>query len=344
MAAQTFLYYRLYPEDQMRIKLIVFLVWLLDAIHTVLMSQSTWNYLILNFGDVSAADVIPRTLAHGIPIDLGFIHFDRDDRPSSHSSCTCKQKLATPFRSTPDSTVSFAPQILLAPGPAPIQIRSFTQFLDEASISRTGFGSMDHVIDLIMLYTFNNGALTCLTTVVCMICVSTYVLLPSHLIQLSPTRASTHPQFLTMPRNHIWLGLYFAISKLYANSLLATLNSRRSLRGRSQHSEGVGDHPLPVLFPSSFSRGGGVRSALGNHHHVDIGSRFRPTVSEGSPIDDDDPVTTKVHISVEKTVQYDEDDNLDRESAGGDGGRRGDIVVDERQPSPPERGSRFSSS
>ncbi|THH16532.1 hypothetical protein EW146_g4112 [Bondarzewia mesenterica] len=364
VAVQTFVYYRLYPEDQMRIKLMVFLVWLLDAIHTILMSQATWNYLILNFGDVSATDVIPRTLATTVaftvrsshifdttvtPIDLGFIHFDRGDRPSLHSSCTCKFKSAAAFHSTPDSTISYAPQILLAPGPAPIQFKSFTQFLDDAGISRTGFGSMDHVIDLIMLYTFNNGALTCLTAIVCMICVSIYALLPSHRIQLSPTRPSAHAQFVTMPRNHIWLGLYFAISK-------PSIHVARSAGAHNtQTAPGTTRFPSssPVLSPAPAA------VAVCAAHSEAIAT---PTVSDGSPIDDDlvttklktdigrhlnpHPRTEQVHISVEQTVQYD-DDNLDRESAGdgGDGGgRRGDVVVAEGQLSPFERVSRFNSS
>lgn len=100
MAAQTFLFYfRMFPEDPMRIKVMVrdaghrqlvddsplkkgfrrvvgavsFLPSqnsvikvvspgirrLLDFIHACLMCSATWNYLILNFGDPAILDHIP---------------------------------------------------------------------------------------------------------------------------------------------------------------------------------------------------------------------------------------------------------------------------------------------
>jgi hypothetical protein len=75
-----------------------------------------------------------------------------------------------------------------------------------------------------------------------------------------------------MPGNLIFLGLHFTISKralfirtllcpveeqstcicaVYANSLLATLNSRRMLRKRKKVN---GEHALPVMFPSYDTR------------------------------------------------------------------------------------------
>jgi hypothetical protein len=72
-----------------------------------------------------------------------------------------------------------------------------------------------------------------------------------------------------MPRNLIFLGLHFTISKcalfiqscpveeqsrsiyaVYANSLLATLNSRRLIRKRTKMGVVEGEHALPVMFPS----------------------------------------------------------------------------------------------
>ncbi|KAK7682503.1 hypothetical protein QCA50_014303 [Cerrena zonata] len=69
---------------------------------------------------------------------------------------------------------------------------------------------MDNIIDSITLYTVENGLLTCLTTVISLIC------------------------WLMMPHNLIFLGLHFVISKLYSNTFLATLNARNGLRGRSR--------------------------------------------------------------------------------------------------------------
>ncbi|KAF7428644.1 hypothetical protein PC9H_007871 [Pleurotus ostreatus] len=64
--------------------------------------------------------------------------------------------------------------------------------------NRKQTSSMNHVIDSLMLYAFENGSLTCAATVMSMIC------------------------WLTMPSNLVFMGIHFFISKLYANSLLAT--------------------------------------------------------------------------------------------------------------------------
>lgn len=113
------------------------------------------------------------------------------------------------------------------------------------------------------------------------------------------------------------------------------INTRKSLRGRSQSSAGERDHPLPVLFPDSYSR---------RLTHV---AQFNTVSPPRSPpaawltlqqplhsMGDGDPTSTKVskpscaappsrahrtsirpqlQISVEKTVQYD----VDGEPSGG---------------------------
>jgi len=131
------------------------------------------------------------------------------------------------------------------------------------SQSRTGVSSMDEVIDSIMLYTINNGTLTCLCTVISLIC------------------------WIVMSHNLIFLGIHFALSKLYANSFLATINTRETLRERSQGSSERG-HPLPVLFPH--------RSSASNRFldHSGIASR-----------------ATKLEINVEKSVRCEVEIDVD---------------------------------
>lgn len=92
------------------------------------------------------------------------------------------------------------------------------------SRSRSGIPSMNHVIDEIMLYTINNGILTCLCTVVSLTC------------------------WIRMPHNLVFLGIHFAICKLCANSFMATLNTRESLREKA-HPSAERPCPLSVLFP-----------------------------------------------------------------------------------------------
>jgi hypothetical protein len=83
--------------------------------------------------------------------------------------------------------------------------------------SRTGAATLDAVIDALIRYTFETSTLTCAGTIASMLL------------------------WAIIPTNLIFMGLHFVIGKLYANSLLVTLNTRESIRrGRSQ------DHGLRV--------------------------------------------------------------------------------------------------
>jgi hypothetical protein len=140
--------------------------------------------------------------------------------------------------------------------------------------SRRGFGTMDEVIDSIIVYTINNGTLTCLSTIVSMIF------------------------WLTMRKNLVFMALHFVIAKMYANSLFATLNMRRKFRGRAVPPKETAN--LPVLFPDSFNRSS--RTGQNNVGSINM---------------DDETDTKGLHITIEKTVLYDVDD--DRGSGMGSG-------------------------
>ncbi|KJA22397.1 hypothetical protein HYPSUDRAFT_656476 [Hypholoma sublateritium FD-334 SS-4] len=81
--------------------------------------------------------------------------------------------------------------------------------------NRTGFKQTDSVVSRLMLFTINTGLLTSIAAVACFV---TYAI---------------------WPQRFIFMGIYFALSKLYANSLLASLNARNVLRGQSWEDSGV---------------------------------------------------------------------------------------------------------
>jgi len=80
-------------------------------------------------------------------------------------------------------------------------------------VGRKKNSNMNHILDKLILYAFENGALTCAATIVSMLC------------------------WLVMPSNLIFMGLHFVISKFYAISLLATLNARKQLQDRHSRSQ-----------------------------------------------------------------------------------------------------------
>ncbi|KAJ3481815.1 hypothetical protein NLI96_g7405 [Meripilus lineatus] len=285
---QVFLYYRIYLKDRLRFKVIVFCVWILDLMHTGMICGSNWNYLIGNFGNADIADTIPWTVAATIALTAFltfFVHCFFCHR--IHTLSKTSWWITAPivlhnFLYSPSSQWSPVTTSQM------IRLGSYTEFTGKFSWvftmglalaavvdvliaaglcwylnkSRTGFSTMDGIIDSITLYTVENGMLTCVTTVVSLIC------------------------WLSMPRNLIFLALHFAISKLYANAFLATLNARKVLRGKSQGSSDRSDHPMPVLFPENYSRYS--RNPYNSRREVD-------------------PISTKVsvQINVEKIIERD---------------------------------------
>ncbi|KAK7686480.1 hypothetical protein QCA50_010076 [Cerrena zonata] len=281
---QVFLYYRLYPKDHNKFKTMVAIIWTIDLIHTIMASVSNWTYLISHYGDESMPDYVTWTIAVTVALTAfitWFVHcfFAWRIFTLSHSNYAIVVPIVV--------LALFRLAAALVSTSKMIQLQSFSRFVHgfgwvftmglstAAAVdilivvamcwylnrSRTGFTEMNTVIDSITLYTIENGLLTCVTTVVSLIC------------------------WISMPHNLIFLGLHFAISKLYANAFLATLNARVVLRGRSQGSSADGDYPLPVLLSDRF----GLASSRGGQS------------SQNEP----EPATRKIQINVEKVIQHD---------------------------------------
>ncbi|THH18902.1 hypothetical protein EUX98_g8880 [Antrodiella citrinella] len=184
---QAVLYFRIYPRDNPRIKLIVGLVWLLDLLHSVMVSAANWSYLIDNFGNPNVADTIFWSVAVTIAFTavITFI-----------VHCFFCHRILTLSRYNWFITT-------------PIFILAFTRLGELCATlpSRNGRSScisysvclrMDSIIDSITVYTIESGLLTSVVTVVSLVF------------------------WVTMSNNLIFLALHFAISKLYANAFLAT--------------------------------------------------------------------------------------------------------------------------
>ncbi|KAI5890757.1 uncharacterized protein SCHCODRAFT_0235791 [Schizophyllum commune H4-8] len=135
--------------------------------------------------------------------------------------------------------------------------------------SRNGMPHLNAVIDSLILYAFENGSLTCIATVVSMIC------------------------WVAMNDNFIFLGLHFAIGKLYANTFLATLNARFIVRdGRTTSSSG----PVIVLESRRQPPSGQRQEESTTNGTFGIASKVGP-----------------VKINVEQTIHYDNDREYDVE-------------------------------
>ncbi|KAJ7234146.1 hypothetical protein C8J57DRAFT_1480102 [Mycena rebaudengoi] len=236
---QTFLYFRIFPEDSTRYKFLVAWIWLVDSAHTVLICAGVWHYAIDNFGNQASTAVIypcvvlpPSFYPREVPILIlmsglsGFaisagpplllpslmssgviFHEHQDSVPGSRPRrfttslrSPRSARLVFHYREGQQSTVGLNLQF--------IRIR----------IYRTGYrvlplvfptehtpGILD-AVDAVMVFTVNDGIMTCAVIVIAATC------------------------FLTMPHYWIFTAVFFSIAKMSGNSLLATLNLRNWYR------------------------------------------------------------------------------------------------------------------
>jgi len=119
---------------------------------------------------------------------------------------------------------------------------------------RTGWSKSDTLINTLSLYAINTGVLTSVVSL-------------GTLITLN-----------LMPDNFIFMSIYFVLSKLYAISLMTTLNTRTSVRGKGTDEENHGPNAYSLNPTSGFNRTG-----AGNHHLHQLqssASNFKPTKSQ----------------------------------------------------------------
>ncbi|EDR04806.1 uncharacterized protein LACBIDRAFT_304061 [Laccaria bicolor S238N-H82] len=257
-------------------------VWFLDFLHTIFVSMSLWDHLIAHFGDQARIDFIPwyisphpfcmynnlfptalsRSLAVSnlmqyiligkwLILRLGYqttialtaaltylVHglnnfFISVPLAILATARLCFASLTTNKLITLRSlkrfvqlyTFSFTSGLALSSA-LDVLITGFLCYLLRKNQKK--MSSMNHVLDKLILYSFENGSLTCAAVVVSMIC------------------------WLERGNNLIFLGLHFVISKFYANSLLATLNTRKGLRPGHRASPSNSNDRQPIMFPDNF--------------------------------------------------------------------------------------------
>jgi len=288
---QTYVYFKMYPSDRRRLKNLVLVIWILDTFHTGFVCATMWDYLIRNYGDTQTIDHYPWTLPITIictAILTFMVHCFFAQRIFTFSKrnwwntgpilvlAVCRLSFASVTTSEMLRLGSFAEfkrnfrwvfTLGLAFSSA-IDLVITVSMCYYLRSSRSTSLSMNDVIDQLIIYTFENGAITCASTIISMIC------------------------WLASPGNLVFMGIHFVISKLYANSLLATLNTRENLRrGRAQGSSS--GEPAVVVF--------------GGRGHA-----RQVSTPDSNPSSRDDTAKASLQINVKRTVEY--------EMSGGDPG------------------------
>ncbi|KAI3615052.1 hypothetical protein WG66_016833 [Moniliophthora roreri] len=275
---QTWYYFRNY-EDRWLLRVTVLAILVLETIHAILAMHVVYHFLILNFDhplallrDIwSAIFVIPVTTATNTIVHLFYIGriYKRkryDQLTTVHTSRTETSKVSHKRDWWTPATLCILKVVQIETGFEVLsimvtiratQINNFTLIADNERLmnrvqtmcitalsftaavdmicatalsyylhsNRSGIQRSDTLINKLIIHSINNGALTSLASI-------------SVVIVMAPK-----------PKNLLYLAIFEVVGNLYANSLLSTLNSRKS----------QGQSSLPIKFDSSNQSFGTLR-------------------------------------------------------------------------------------
>jgi len=228
---QTYLYYVYYPKDSRSTKALVAIIWVLDTLHAAFMAYSVYFYLVISYFNPALLAVGHWSLFLSIAfntviaciVQIFFL-------VRIHQLCSIK------YRWWVTSLIGFIVLAHFAFGVETVVfmfIKRDLAKLSEISLiaatpfaifavlsdimiagalcyllhdSRSGFKRTDTIISILIIYAINRCLLTSVVAVVEVIV------------------------YCTLPKSLWFLAIDFFIGKLYANSLLATLNSRAAIR------------------------------------------------------------------------------------------------------------------
>ncbi|KAJ7440181.1 hypothetical protein FB451DRAFT_1415351 [Mycena latifolia] len=228
---QTTLYYGSYKSDPLRIKFLVLSVWLLDNLHTGLIWGGLWFGLVQNYGEYGRIDTIPWCIALTVILTalitflvhcffahrifllskknwlmtspVLFLALVRLAAASASTWQMLRYHSFNLFRTHAPSRWVFSLGLIVSSA-VDILIAGFLVHLFRSN--RTEAGRFNDIIDKLIQYGLETGSLTCFGTIVTMLC------------------------WVIAPKKLIFFGLHVVIGKLYANSLLVTLNARKKMR------------------------------------------------------------------------------------------------------------------
>ncbi|KAF9456684.1 hypothetical protein BDZ94DRAFT_1275050 [Collybia nuda] len=237
---QTFEYFSNFPNDSLGSKVMIAALFILDTVHQIFMSHVLYTYLVTHFFNPAYLNVVVWSLVAQV-IASAFIGFivqsffvyriwilSQNNIPivafvmmlvfaefGLTTAYFIKGLSVTTFTELPRllrlsqsvNAVAAAGDILIAASLIFILYRS-----------KTGFSRSDSIVNQLILYSLNTGFLTSVCALLSLITITVY------------------------PATFLFITFYTPLSRLYTNSVLATLNARKKLRLRSttQNSHSMG--------------------------------------------------------------------------------------------------------
>ncbi|KAK7468333.1 hypothetical protein VKT23_002847 [Stygiomarasmius scandens] len=224
---QTYMYFNSFRQDQWNMKLVVWIVWLLDLGHTVSVCHFIYTLTITDYGQGAASLVVPP-----VSIDIALLlsaligpleqaWFTRRLYTFSKNiyltGICALLSLARLVGSIGLSVVALhqiklidyilhfgwlLTSIIAVIVANDFLLAVFLAYCLNNHKSRT-YKEMSRVLDKLIIVVIETGAITSIGAIACLVF------------------------FLTMPFNTIWLAFFILLAKLYTNAFLASLNARK---------------------------------------------------------------------------------------------------------------------
>ncbi|KAF8910579.1 hypothetical protein CPB84DRAFT_1229658 [Gymnopilus junonius] len=218
---QVVVYFKVYSSDMWQIKAVVASILFLDIVHSVFIWLVLWNYFITDFGLPDGVqdghwEIGVIFIVTGILIFLAHLfHSHRLFRLAKNKYLLTVPivviasvrlvlsivggaqllRFQTIFRWRTDVGWIFTTSLVLS---AAVDVLLTISLISILCLKKRGTPSLNAIVDLLMRYAFETACVTCAGSLSSVFC------------------------WALMPRNLIFLGLYFVVAKLYSNSLLST--------------------------------------------------------------------------------------------------------------------------
>lgn len=250
---QFIVYCRVYFRESWRTKSLVIVIWLLDLSHSALVAVALWDSIIATYGDLSKIDTIPWCIGPAIEL-TALITFLVQSFFAYRIYKLQKKKLTVAI---PIVALSLARLIMASiTNSEMLKLKSYNTFFQRFSWiftfglilsalvdimittflcyflrkNRPSFTDTMRIIDTLTFWTIQNGSMTSAAAITTLLC------------------------WKIMPSNRVFLGLHFVVAKLYANSLLATLNARKQIWSGKQYIP-TNNQPMPIVFLEDYEHG-----------------------------------------------------------------------------------------
>lgn len=231
LSAQVYTYFQRYPLDKAPYKFLVAALWTLEGSHVALTGHFLYTCAISNWGNPLIL-LGPPLWSVVVQVPMGaFIGFIvkscfalRVWRFSGHNIWITGLIFIATLTQLGSSiwytVVGFRLTSFIKIGSLfniatiSLALGAFTDILTALTLSwylgklKTGYQRSDSLVNRLIVYAINTGVLTSTCSAACLVC------------------------YDLMPKTYVFIACYFVLSKLYANSLMATLNTRTIMRGR----------------------------------------------------------------------------------------------------------------